>query len=195
MKVLCKMMSFVNKLYIVIFLFVGFVMFGKSCLDDSREYIPIVENNISIDRKALKELIIDEWQSGRLYKNFYDKGRREEALYRDILFHLADSMDAFLDEIIKHNRKTKKKTVSLVISDTYPKTDSRSIAFETLNKLWRASMIEPEELVVDDIPAILEFLDTPPGKELEAWDKWEKYWASLDYPARRKKLLGDEGKK
>lgn len=36
---------------------------------------------------------------------------------------------------------------------------------------------------------ILEFLNTPPGKSLKAWDKWEKYWANLDYPARRKKLL------
>jgi len=51
----------------------------------------------------------------------------------------------------------------------------------------------PENLMTEDIPMILEFLDTSPDKSLEAWDKWEKYWANLDYPARRKKLLENAG--
>ena len=57
-----------------------------------------------------------------------------------------------------------------------------------LNKLWFIGS-DIGKITTDDIPAILEFLDTPSDKSLEAWDKWEKYWANLDYPERRRRLL------
>jgi hypothetical protein len=74
--------------------------------------------------------------------------------------------------------------------DQYPKSDIRSIGFEVLSLLEGVGWGTPiEKLTTDDIPMILEFLDTPPEKSLEAWDKWEKYWANLDYTARRKNYL------
>ena len=69
----------------------------------------------------------------------------------------------------------------------------RSIGFEVLKFLL---FVGPDiaDVTTDDIPVILEFLDAPPDKSLEAWDKWEKYWANLDYPERRRKLLGNAEK-
>lgn len=45
--------------------------------------------------------------------------------------------------------------------------------------------------IPEDIPAILEFLDTPKGREAQAWEKWKKYWANPDMRARQWKLAGN----
>lgn len=148
-------------------------------------------DGIYIDINELKNIIIGKWESGELYRRFYDEGFRGEVLYSDILATLAGYVDDLEDESI---RKAYERGVSydyLRLYNLYPKSDTRSIGIVVsilLSRLWA----EPIELVTtEDIPFILEFLDTPPGKTIEAWDKWEKYWANLDYPARRKKLLED----
>ncbi len=109
-------------------------------------------------------------------------------MFRWILSDLADSADAIYNEIIDEMRFNLPNAY-LDCLENYPKSDPRSIGFEVL-LLLEGSWREPiEQLTTDDIPMILEFLDTPPGKSLEAWEKWEKYWANLDYSVRRKKLL------
>lgn len=155
------------------------------------ERIKIVENGICVDIEKLKKIIIDEWQSGRLYKDEYNRGYRGELLYSFILSELEDHVDGLRYEMITQaQKKLGLPEAMLEWSDEYPKTDVRSIGFEVVTKLgFNSSTIE--NLTTDDIPAILEFLDTPPDKALEAWDKWEKYWASLNYPDRRRKLLED----
>jgi len=155
-----------------------------------KETIKIVENNITINVEQLKKIIMDKWQSGVLYRFYYNQGARGEQLYKRILEEIDDYADQVHYEVEENAQKRfGKPNVKLDWGDKYPKSDVRSIGFEVLSMLTFAWASSPEELIVDDIPAILEFLDTPPGKSLEAWDKWEKYWTNLDYPERRRKLL------
>lgn len=156
-----------------------------------QEVITIVESEVSVDVEKLKKIIIEKWKSGRLYHHYHNQGKREEELFRSILNELTCYADNIFDEITnKIREKSISTNVYIDCLNNYPKTDIRSIGFEVLNLLEGTGWDKPiEELTTDDIPMILEFLDTPPGKSLEAWDKWEKYWANLDYPARRKKLL------
>ena len=152
------------------------------------EKIKIVENGICVDVEKLKKIIIDKWQSGRLYRDEYNLGHRGELLYTFILSELDDHIDGLYYETKeKAQKKFGKPNARLDWSDTYPKSDVRSIGFEVINKLSFFEAIE--DITTDDIPLILEFLDTLPNRSLEAWDKWEKYWANLDYAERRKKLL------
>lgn len=156
-----------------------------------QETINIVKSGISVDIEKLKKIILDEWLSGDWYNYCYNRGYRGENLYRFILTHLTSYADAILDELVDEARKKlNHPNAYFDCRDNYPKSDVRSIGFEVLLFLERIGWDPPiEELTTDDIPMILEFLDTPPEKSLEAWDRWEKYWANLDYAARRKKLL------
>jgi len=102
------------------------------------------------------------------------------------LSDIVDGLEYRTEEAVQH--KLNMPNLRLDWFDKYPKSDVKSIGFEVSNLLlFGDSAIE--KLTTDDIPTILQFLDTPPNKALEAWDKWEKYWESLDYPARRRKLL------
>lgn len=157
-----------------------------------QKWINIVATGIGVDIEKLKKVIIDEWQAGELYRFHYDQGRRGGSLYHSILTELMILVEPIEDEIHEEAvRRSGQPQAATNWTYEHPKSDIRSIGFEVLNKMssawsdWRFF----EVLTADDIPVILEFLDTPPDKSLEAWDKWEKYWASLDYPERRRKLL------
>ncbi len=67
----------------------------------------------------------------------------------------------------------------------YPHEDSRSILVEVLSQL---EVLNHQLIIKEDIPAIVDFLSTPKGKELEAWKNWMAYWDNVDYE-RRKQLL------
>lgn len=51
---------------------------------------------------------------------------------------------------------------------------------ESLNAQW---------IIVEDVPAILSFLDTRVGNEVQAWSKWRNNWDHVDF-ASRKHILG-----
>ena len=51
-------------------------------------------------------------------------------------------------------------------------------------------MLHCDPLLPTDIPAILAFLETPPGQEVEAWRRWEAYWAEIDWDDRLR-AVGD----
>ena len=55
----------------------------------------------------------------------------------------------------------------------YPKSDPRSIAIELLSHL---DILNVQLITREDIPAMIEFLNTKNGNELEAWAKWENMW-------------------
>lgn len=154
------------------------------------ERIKIVENNIRVDVEKLKKIIIDDWQSGRFYNEEYNRGHRGEYLYIFVLDDLVDYLDGLIYEMkTSAQKKLGKPNARLDWKDEYPKSDVRSIGFEVVRKLSEGWSNRPANLITDDIPAILEFLDTPSDKSLEAWEKWENYWANLNYPERRRKLL------
>jgi len=156
-----------------------------------KETIAIRYSETSIDIEKLKKIIVDKWKSNVLYEFYYDQGNRGENLYNIISNELSNyASDLAKEKTCDAQKKLNRPDIRLNWYDNYPKSDVRSIGFEVLLLLAEVGWGTPiEELTTDDIPMILEFLDTPPGKSLEAWEKWEKYWANLDYPARRKKLL------
>ena len=121
--------------------------------------------------KKIKK-IINEWQSGEIYRFYYAQGGRGEELYKSILAEIGCCIGDIVDDLIKSANLADDECLFVT---AYPKSDKQSIIFEIVDLLdgdwWKF-----ERLTTEDIPAILEFLDTPPGKELEAWDKWEKYW-------------------
>ncbi|MCX5925489.1 MAG: hypothetical protein NT124_04335 [Candidatus Dependentiae bacterium] len=150
----------------------------------------IVENGICVDIGQLKKILIEDWS--KLYKTSYEYGESGEDFYTFILGEIADCADAFSYKM--EDMEAKRLGVPgarIAWQDYYPKSDVRSIGFEVLNFLEGVCAGPIERLTTDDISVILEFLDTPPDKSLEAWDKWEKYWDSLDYPERRRKLLDE----
>ncbi len=69
----------------------------------------------------------------------------------------------------------------------YSKEDPKSIAIEVLSQL---DILNVQLIMKEDIPILIEFLNTEPGKELEAWKKWEKYWNNIDFE-KRKMLVKD----
>jgi len=147
--------------------------------DQEAVEIKLVETGLSVDIEELKKIIIDEWQSGNLYKFYYDQGVRGNDLYWYILDDLSDYADNLFDEIETGAQKSLGCSgVPLDLYETYPKSDVRSIGFSVLNFLEFAWTKSPEEISAEDIPVILAFLDTPVAKSLEAWDKWDKYWGT-----------------
>ena len=69
-----------------------------------------------------------------------------------------------------------------------PETDPRSIPFEVVSHL---DILNHQLIVPSDIPAIVEFLDAPEGREIDAWARWREYWDSIDFEARKLELVAD----
>lgn len=131
----------------------------------------LVTKDIYIDVEQIKKVIVDKWLSGNLYKFHYEQGKRGERLYQSILADIAYYADKISDEVIESANLVDDECLDWT---AYPKSDTRSIGLGVLNLLDNGDWWTIERLTTDDIPAILEFLDTPPGKELEAWDKVEQ---------------------
>ena len=68
---------------------------------------------------------------------------------------------------------------------TFPEHHPESIAIEVLSHL---EILNHQLITREDIPAMLTFLDTPPGKELQGWKAWRRYWEGLDLRSRQKAL-------
>ena len=67
----------------------------------------------------------------------------------------------------------------------YPENDDRSVVLEVLSQL---GILNRQLVTREDIPAMLGFLDTPPGEAQKGWQTWRRYWNSLDYEKRREEL-------
>ncbi|MDP9194002.1 MAG: hypothetical protein M3P06_20090 [Acidobacteriota bacterium] len=69
-----------------------------------------------------------------------------------------------------------------------PPEDDRSIEVEVLMHLDALSTLPVTRA---DIPAILQFLSTPPGEALNGWAAWISYWESQNDADRRAEVAGD----
>ncbi|HPQ41213.1 MAG TPA: hypothetical protein PLV45_12645 [bacterium] len=65
----------------------------------------------------------------------------------------------------------------------FSEDDPRSIAEEAMSML---ESLDSNRIIRADIPCFKEFLNTPRGKEKEAWRKWQEYWDTADYSMRGK---------
>jgi hypothetical protein len=63
-----------------------------------------------------------------------------------------------------------------------------SIVYEILSQL---SILNYQLITRDDIPVILQFLNTPLGQEYVGWDRWRSYWNNLDMKQRRRHLAAN----
>jgi hypothetical protein len=70
----------------------------------------------------------------------------------------------------------------------FSETDDRSIPVEVLAQLDAMNL---QWITADDVPALLNFLNTPPGHASEGWKWWRRYWDTIDFPARRRLLAGE----
>jgi hypothetical protein len=67
----------------------------------------------------------------------------------------------------------------------YSDTDDQSIAIEVLAQL---EILNHQLITREDIPALLDFLETPPGQAARGWKQWRQYWDSIDFALRRREL-------
>jgi hypothetical protein len=70
----------------------------------------------------------------------------------------------------------------------FNESDDRSIAVEVLSVL---DSMNQQWIMIEDIPAIVAFLNTPPSHAAEAWRWWRKYWDGVDFIARKRRLTGN----
>ena len=63
----------------------------------------------------------------------------------------------------------------------FDESDARSIAIEVLTQL---DILNHQLITIEDIPAILRFLDTPAGHERDGWARWKRYGDRIDYDQR-----------
>jgi hypothetical protein len=68
---------------------------------------------------------------------------------------------------------------------TVVKSDPGSIALVVLCILSTAYIYG---VLPVDIPALLEFLETPEGEELSGWERFEAYWAGANLNAREREV-------
>ena len=146
-----------------------------------KKTINIVENSISVDVAKLKKIIIDEWQSRSLYKFYYDQNLPRA----DLLWYILDDLSTYVENLydeIEENAQQALGLPGLALDsyDEYPRSDKRSIGFRVLNFLQFAWTLSLEEINSEDIPFILEFLDTPEDESVIAWNRWENYWDDQD---------------
>lgn len=69
-----------------------------------------------------------------------------------------------------------------------PAEDDRSIEVEVLMHLDALTTLP---VTRGDIPAILQFLSTPPGEALNGWAAWISYWENRSDGDRRAEVAGD----
>lgn len=141
------------------------------------EMISIVENDLSVDTEKLKKIIIDEWQSGSLFRFYYNQRRPRKEFFWYILDDLSDLADNIYYEIETNAQKSLNlPNAKLDIFASYENSDKRSIGIRVLIFLQDAWIKSSGTMNADDIRIILEFLDTQPNKLLEAWHHWRNYW-------------------
>lgn len=67
----------------------------------------------------------------------------------------------------------------------HPHNDPRSIPIEVLSQL---EILNEQLITREDIPAFVDFLATPRGREEDGWMRLESYWDSVDFDARLRQL-------
>ena len=100
---------------------------------------------------------------------------RESYTEKTDINDLVEKVDQIVEDYTKMLRKHYKLPNASLFVD-FSKDSPHSITWEVVNTIQLASA---NALNLSDIPFMMEFLNTPPGKELDAWADWEKYWQYL----------------
>jgi hypothetical protein len=124
--------------------------------------IDLHETGLTIDREEIRKLV-----------NLYITGKENSS-------DLSDLADEFELEFTRPIREALGADY-LTTYYTYPEEDPRSVSWEILDRLRSAGM---DPLAPEDIPIILEFLDSKEEDTLKAREKWDAYWKTVDYSKR-----------
>jgi hypothetical protein len=62
-----------------------------------------------------------------------------------------------------------------------PRNDPQSIPVAVLELMATAPH---QRLLPEDVPALIQFLETMPGSELAGWQKIDAYWECIDFESR-----------
>ena len=79
--------------------------------------------------------------------------------------------------------KTAEQWYGAISVPQYPESDHRSIPIELLTNL---DALNHQLIGRCDVPAMLAFLGTAPGDELESWARWRAYWSHVDLDERER---------
>ena len=67
-----------------------------------------------------------------------------------------------------------------------PETHADSLVVEALSQL---EVLNHQLITAQDVPAFRQLLSATSGKELDAWEEWREYWASVDMERRKQVLM------
>ena len=99
--------------------------------------------------------------------NFLGRWQRGEISHWDVVNEAEEAEEALFG--------------NLEVIPESPRNDPGSIGLAVLELLAEAHV---QQILLEDVPAILRFLSAKAGHELEAWQEFDRYWDSIDFAAR-----------
>ena len=136
-------------------------------------FVDAIKSHIAPDRSKLLEML-----------EAFESGKYCNVILSDIAEEESDSMERFYKKELNLPDQTQLR----VISYDDHKFDLSEYR-ETLDWMVLELLIwsHPYIIFPSEVPMIREFLETPVGKEKEAFDKWQAYWEKVDFEERIQK--------
>ncbi len=89
-----------------------------------------------------------------------------------------------INEIIAQE-KAEKLCEEFMHYENLPYSNPEAIAYEILSQL---EILSHQLIIKEDIPFMIDFLNTKAGEEKKAWESWQNYWDEIDISDRLDKL-------
>jgi len=101
-----------------------------------------------------------------------------------VLEILEDWKSGKINEIIAQE-KAEKLYEEFMHYENLSYNNPEAIAYEVLCQL---EILNHQLIIKEDIPFIVDFLNTKQGEEKKAWESWQNYWDEIDVDDRLDKL-------
>ena len=141
-----------------------------------RVFIYAAKSHIAPDRKKLLEML-----------DLFERGKWGNTDLADVGDHIVRLMNRHYRHVLGLPDSTR---VSILYYN-YDETDYDGLDLEEFREIldWMVldllSGCDDELIFPFEVPMIREFLETPPGQEKEAVEKWLAYWAKVDFESRK----------
>lgn len=138
--------------------------------------INAIKSHITPDRKKLLEML-----------DFFEKGEWGNTDLSDVGDHIERLMERHYHQILHLSTSTQ---VRLFYYD-YDATSYDGLDLKEFREIldWMVldllTCCDRRPIFPVEIPMIREFLETPPGQEKEAVEKWLAYWEKVDFESRK----------
>ena len=147
---------------------------GKYC--KGTVFVNAIKSHIAPDRKKLLEML-----------DFFERGKWGNTDLSDVGDHIVRVMGRHYKQVLNLPDST---SVSMLYY-AYDATDYYGLDLKEFREIldWMVldllSGCDDEPIFPFEVPMIREFLETPPGKEKEAVEKWLAYWEKVDFESRK----------